>query len=145
MLALPLGKVLTGTMMYASRLADLAVLRVQPPQPLTPVQWGDSTKLQIGEPVFAIGNPLGIGTSVSGGIISGLNRNVQDSPYDDYIQTDAAINHGNSGGPLVNLDGEVVGVDSALYNPDDAGGFIGIGLAISAETAKFVVHHLLDP
>jgi len=134
------GSVLPGTMMYASRLADLAVLHVQPPHPLTPVQWGDSTKLQVGEPVFAIGNPLGIGTSVSAGIISGLNRNVQDSPYDDYIQTDAAINHGNSGGPLFNMQGQVVGVDTALVSPTE--GSAGLGLAIPSDTAQFVVGQL---
>jgi serine protease Do len=134
------GSVLPGTMMYASRLADLAVVRVQPAQPLTPVQWGDSTKLQIGEPVFAIGNPLGIGTSVSAGIISGLNRNVQDSPYDDYIQTDAAINHGNSGGPLFNMTGQVIGVDTALVSPTEASA--GLGLAIPSDTAQFVVGQL---
>ncbi len=134
------GSVLPGTMLYASRLADLAVLHVQPPYPLTPVQWGDSTKLQIGEPVFAIGNPLGIGTSVSAGIISGLNRNVQDSPYDDYIQTDAAINHGNSGGPLFNMKGHVIGVDTALVSPTEASA--GLGLAIPSDTAQFVVGQL---
>ena len=89
--------------------------------------------------MLAIGNPLGLGMSVSAGIVSALNRDIQDTPFDNYIQTDAAINHGNSGGPLVDLDGEVVGVDTALYNPDEAGGFIGIGLAIPAETAQFVV------
>ena len=95
--------------------------------------------------MLAIGNPLGLGMSVSAGIVSALNRDIQDTPFDNYIQTDAAINHGNSGGPLVDLDGEVVGVDTALYNPDDAGGFIGIGLAIPAETAQFIVSRLLDP
>jgi serine protease Do len=134
------GSVLPGTMMYASRLADLAVLRVQPDHPLTPVQWGDSTRLHIGDPVFAIGNPLGIGTSVSAGIVSGLNRNVQDSPYDDYIQTDAAINHGNSGGPLFDMQGRVVGVDTALVSPTDAS--IGLGLAIPADTVQFVIERL---
>jgi serine protease Do len=134
------GSVLPGSMMYASRLADLAVLRVQPDHPLTPVEWGDSTTLHVGDPVFAIGNPLGIGTSVSAGIISGLNRNVQDSPYDDYIQTDAAINHGNSGGPLFNMDGRVVGVDTALVSPTEASA--GLGLAIPADTARFVIERL---
>jgi serine protease Do len=134
------GSVLPGKMLYASRLADLAVLHVESPTPLTPVQWGDSTKLQIGEPVFAIGNPLGIGTSVSAGIISGLNRNVQDSPYDDYIQTDAAINHGNSGGPLFNMQGHVIGVDTALVSPTEASA--GLGLAIPSDTAQFVVGQL---
>ena len=77
--------------------------------------------------MLTIGNPLGLGLSVSAGVVSALNRNIEDTPYDDYIQTDSAINHGNSGGPMVNLNGEVVGVDTALYNPDEAGGFIGIG------------------
>ncbi len=134
------GSVVPGAMMYASRLADLAVLRVQPDHPLTPVRWGDSSTLHVGDPVFAIGNPLGIGTSVSAGIISGLNRNVQDSPYDDYIQTDAAINHGNSGGPLFDMEGRVVGVDTALVSPTEASA--GLGLAIPADTVRFVIDRL---
>jgi serine protease Do len=99
----------------------------------------------VGDGVLAIGNPLGFGMSVSAGIVSALHRDIQDTPFDDYIQTDAAINHGNSGGPLLNLDGKVVGVDTALYNPNDVGGFIGIGLAIASKTAEFVVRHMLDP
>jgi serine protease Do len=134
------GSVLQGSLLYASRLADLAVLTVKADHPLQPVEWGDSTKLQVGDPVFAIGNPLGIGTSVSAGIVSGLNRNVQDSPYDDYIQTDAAINHGNSGGPLFDMEGRVIGVDTALVSPTDAS--IGLGLAIPADTAQFVIGRL---
>ncbi len=82
--------------------------------------------------------------SVSGGIVSALNRDIQDTPFDHYIQIDAAINHGNSGGPLVDVNGEVVGVDTALYNPDEKGGFIGIGFAIPAESAKYVVRRLVD-
>jgi serine protease Do len=124
---------------------DLAVLKVNAGSPLAALKWGDSRKLRVGDAVLAIGNPLGFGMSVSAGIVSALNRDVQDTPFDNYIQTDAAINRGNSGGPLVNLDGKVVGVDTALINPNDAGGFIGIGLAIPAETAKFVVHYLLNP
>jgi serine protease Do len=109
------------------------------------LKWGNSEALRVGHAVLAIGNPLGLGMSVSAGIVSALNRNIEDTPFDNYIQTDAAINHGNSGGPLVDLNGDVVGVDTALYNPDEAGGFIGIGLAIPAETARFVVTRLLDP
>jgi serine protease Do len=124
---------------------DLAVLKVSAGQPLPALKWGDSREVRIGDAVLAIGNPLGFGMSVSAGIISALNRDVQDTPFDNYIQTDAAINRGNSGGALVNLDAEVVGVNTALINPDDAGGFIGIGLAIPAETAQFVVHYLLNP
>ena len=95
--------------------------------------------------MLTIGNPLGLGMSVSAGIVSALNRDIQDTPFDNYIQTDAAINHGNSGGPMIDLNGEVVGVDTALYNPEETGGFIGIGFAIPADSAKFIVEHLLDP
>jgi serine protease Do len=81
---------------------------------------------------------------VSRGIVSALNRDIQDTPFDHYVQIDAAINHGNSGGPLVDVRGDVVGVDTALYNPEEQGGFIGIGFAIPADSAQFVVEHLLD-
>jgi serine protease Do len=101
---------------------DLAVLKVDVNRPLPVLKWGNSEALRVGDAVLAIGNPLGLGTSVSSGIVSALNRNIEDTPFDNYIQTDAAINHGNSGGPLVDLNGDVVGVDTALYNPDDAGG-----------------------
>jgi serine protease Do len=94
---------------------------------------------------MTIGNPLGFGMSVAAGIVSALNRDIRDTPFDSYIQTDAAINHGNSGGPMIGAGGAVVGVNTAMFNPDDAGGFIGIGFAIPADTAKFVVAHLLDP
>jgi serine protease Do len=135
------GTVLPGKTLHASRLADLALVQIQTDHALTPVKWGDSSKLRVGDQVFAIGNPLGIGTSVSAGIVSGLNRNVQESPYDDYIQTDAAINHGNSGGPLFDLEGQVVGVDTALVSPTE--GSAGLGLAIPADSARFVVERLI--
>ena len=94
---------------------------------------------------LTMGNGLAIGLSVSAGIVSALNRDLQDLPFDSYIQTDAAINHGNSGGPLIDENGDVIGIDTALYNPDQNGGFIGIGFAIPSNTAKFVVKDLLDP
>ena len=124
---------------------DLAVLKVDVGQTLPYLRWGNSDALEVADPVLAIGNPLGIGMSVSTGVVSALNRDLQDTPFDSYIQTDAAINHGNSGGPLINQAGEVVGIDTALYNPDQKGGFIGIGFAIPSSTAKFVVGRLLDP
>ena len=124
---------------------DLAVLKVDVGQTLPFLRWGNSDALEVADPVLAIGNPLGIGMSVSTGVVSALNRDLQDTPFDSYIQTDAAINHGNSGGPLINQAGEVVGIDTALYNPDQKGGFIGIGFAIPSSTAKFVVGRLLDP
>jgi serine protease Do len=135
------GTILAGKLLHASRLADLAVLQVQAGHPLIPVKWGDSNKLRVGDQVFAIGNPLGLGTSVSGGIVSGLNRDAQESPYDDFIQTDAAINHGNSGGPLFDMEGEVVGVDSAMISPTES--FSGLGLAIPSDDAQFVVDRLI--
>jgi serine protease Do len=122
---------------------DLALLKVSVGHPLHALAWGSSSDLEIGTPVLAIGNPLGLGLSVSAGIVSALNRNINDSPYDDYIQTDAAINHGNSGGPLVNLEGQVVGVDTSLIAMPN-GGSIGLGFAITADDAKFVVDRLLQ-
>jgi serine protease Do len=139
------GDEVDANVVAITAIIDLAVLKVNVSSPLPALNWGDSRELRVGEPVLAIGNPLGFGMSVSAGIVSALNRDIQDTPFDNYIQTDAAINHGNSGGPLVNLDAEVIGIDTALYNPDQAGGFIGIGLAIPAETVQFVLRHLLDP
>jgi serine protease Do len=136
------GTTLPATLLHASRLADLAVVQVKADHPLTPAQWGDSTKLNVGDQVFAIGNPLGLGLSVSAGIVSGLNRDVQDSPYNHYIQTDAAINHGNSGGPLFDMNGRVVGVDTALVSPTDASA--GLGLAIPSDAAQFVIGRLMQ-
>jgi serine protease Do len=138
------GDRVNGRLVAIAPMTDLAVVKVDVDRALPALKWA-SRDLEVGDGVLAIGNPLGFGMSVSAGIVSALHRDIQDTPFDDYIQTDAAINHGNSGGPLVNLDGEVVGVDSALYNPDDAGGFIGIGLAIASKTAEFVVRHMLDP
>ena len=139
------GDRVPAKLVAVAAMLDLAVLKVDVDRPLPVLKWGNSEALRVGDAVLAIGNPLGLGMSVSAGIVSALNRDIQDTPFDNYIQTDAAINHGNSGGPMVDLDGEVVGVDTALYNPDEAGGFIGIGLAIPAETAQFVVSRLLDP
>ena len=139
------GDRVPARLVAVAAMLDLAVLKVDVDRPLPVLKWGNSEALQVGDRVLAIGNPLGLGMSVSAGIVSALNRDIQDTPFDNYIQTDAAINHGNSGGPMVDLNGEVVGVDTALYNPEEAGGFIGIGLAIPAETAQFVVSRLLDP
>jgi serine protease Do len=139
------GNVASARLLAVAEMIDLAILKVIVDQPLPALKWGNSEALRVGNAVLAIGNPLGLGLSVSAGIVSALNRDIQESPFDNFIQTDAAINHGNSGGPLVDLDGKVVGVDTALYNPDEAGGFIGIGLAIPSDTARFVVNRLLDP
>jgi serine protease Do len=135
------GSRLPAKMLSASRTADLAVLKVQSPHPLKAAHWGNSDKLQVGDQVFAAGDPFGIGLSVSAGIVSGLNRDIQNSPYDDLIQTDASINHGNSGGPLFDMQGDVVGVDSTIISPTT--GSAGLGFAIPATTAQFVVGQLL--
>jgi serine protease Do len=120
---------------------DLAVLRVKSDKPLSAVRFGDSDKLRIGDWVMAIGNPFGLGGSVSLGIVSARNRDINAGPYDDFIQTDAAINKGNSGGPLFNLQGEVVGINTAIYSP--SGGSVGIGFSVPSNTARGVIDQLI--
>ncbi len=120
---------------------DLAVIRVKPTKPLPIVSFGDSDRLRIGEWVMAIGNPFGLGGSVSLGIVSARNRDINAGPYDDFIQTDAAINKGNSGGPLFNLKGEVMGINTAIFSP--SGGSVGIGFSVPANTAKNVIDQLI--
>jgi serine protease Do len=119
---------------------DLAVLKVKSDKPLKAVKFGDSDKLRIGEWVIAIGNPFGFGGSVSAGIVSAKQRNIRSGPYDSFIQTDAAINKGNSGGPLFNLDGDVVGINTAIISP--SGGSIGIGFSVPASIAVPVIDQL---
>jgi serine protease Do len=119
---------------------DLALLRVKPEKPLKAVKFGDSEKLRLGEWVIAIGNPFSLGGTVTAGIVSARNRDINSGPYDNYIQTDAAINRGNSGGPLFNLDGEVIGVNTAIISP--SGGSIGIGFAVPSKTAVSVIDQL---
>ena len=131
----------SGRVIATSPRIDLALVKVDAKEPLPTVRWGDSDNVQIGEPVFAIGNPLGIGVSVTSGIVSGLNRNLLDTPFDDFIQTDAAINHGNSGGPLFNRRGEVIGIDTAIISPTN--GSAGLGFAIPSNDAVFCATHLL--
>lgn len=120
--------------------ADLALLKVTPKQPLADVKFGSSADIEVGDWVMAIGNPFGLGGSVSMGIISAKSRDINSGPYDDYLQTDAAINKGNSGGPLFNMKGEVVGVNTAIISP--TGGSIGIGFAVPSDTVASVVEQL---
>ena len=129
----------------AASLVDLAVLKVNVPQPLPTLQFGNSDELQVGQPVIAIGNPLGLGTSVSVGIVSAEGRNIMRSPFGDYIQTDATINPGNSGGPMLDCAGQVVGIDTALLSNSTVLGSIGIGFALPSNLAQFVVGKLLYP
>ncbi|PTM42259.1 Do family serine endopeptidase [Bosea sp. 124] len=121
---------------------DLAVLRVKHDKPLPAVKFGDSDKMRIGDPVMAIGNPFGLGGSVSSGIVSARNRDIQQGPYDTYIQTDAAINKGNSGGPLFNMNGEVIGINTAILSP--TGGSVGIGFAVPSALASNIVEQLRE-
>ncbi|MEQ9112935.1 MAG: DegQ family serine endoprotease [Miltoncostaeaceae bacterium] len=120
---------------------DLALLKVESDEPLKFVSWGDSETARVGDWVMAMGNPLGQGFSVSAGIVSARGRALS-GQYDDYIQTDAAINRGNSGGPLFNLNGEVIGVNTAILSPN--GGSIGIGFAMSSRVAENVIKQLRD-
>jgi serine protease Do len=119
---------------------DLAVLKFKPVKPLVAVKFGDSDKLRLGDWVVAIGNPFSLGGTVTAGIVSAKNRDISSGPYDSYIQTDAAINRGNSGGPLFNLDGEVIGVNTLIISP--SGGSIGIGFAVPSKTVAGVVDQL---
>jgi serine protease Do len=119
---------------------DIAVLQVKAPKDLPFVNFGDSGVMKVGDWVMAIGNPFGLGGTVTAGIVSARNRDINAGPYDDFIQTDAAINRGNSGGPLFNMDGEVIGVNTAIISP--TGGSIGIGFAVPSEMVKGVVTQL---
>jgi len=134
------GRSLEAEIVGTDPQTDIALLKLAPPEPLPFVGFGDSDGARVGDWVLAIGNPFGLGGSVSAGIISARNRNINSGPYDDFIQTDAAINRGNSGGPLFNLAGEVIGVNTAIISP--SGGSIGIGFAVPSALASPVVDQL---
>ncbi len=123
---------------------DLALLKVTPKKdkPLVAVPFGDSASMRVGDCVIAIGNPFGLGGTVTSGIISAKKRDINSGPYDEFIQTDASINKGNSGGPLFNLKGEVIGVNTAIISP--TGGSIGIGFAVPSNTATYIIDQLRD-
>ncbi|MCX8998445.1 Do family serine endopeptidase [Rhizobiaceae bacterium BDR2-2] len=122
---------------------DLAVLKVDANRKFTYVQFADDTKVRVGDWVVAVGNPFGLGGTVTAGIISARGRDIGAGPYDDFIQVDAAVNRGNSGGPTFNLEGEVVGINTAIFSPGGSGGNVGIAFAIPATTAKDVVASLI--
>jgi serine protease Do len=121
---------------------DLALLKVEAKQPLSVLSWGDSNKARVGDWVLAIGDPFGLGGTVTAGILSARAREINAGPYDDFLQTDASINRGNSGGPMFNMAGEVIGINTAIYSP--SGGSIGIGFAIPSNLARPVVEQLRD-
>jgi serine protease Do len=134
------GTKIKAELVGVDKKTDLAVLKFKPVKPLIAVKFGDSDKLRLGEWVIAIGNPFSLGGTVTAGIVSARNRDIDSSPYGSYIQTDAAINRGNSGGPLFNLDGEVIGVNTLIISP--TGGSIGIGFAVPSKTVTAVVDQL---
>src|SRR6476659_2384216 len=134
------GTKIKAELVGVDKKTDLAVLKFKPVKPLVAVKFGDSDKLRLGEWVIAIGNPFSLGGTVTAGIVSARNRDISQGPYDNYIQTDAAINRGNSGGPLFNLDGDVIGVNTLIISP--TGGSIGISFAVRSKTVAGVVAQL---
>jgi len=131
---------LTATLVGRDKKTDLALLKVNSKKPLPAVSFGDSDKLRVGDWILAIGNPYALGGTVTAGIISARARDIQSGPYDEFLQTDAPINRGNSGGPMFDMDGNVVGVNTAIYSP--SGGSIGIGFAIPSSLARNIIDQL---
>mgnify|MGYP005838532795 CR=1 FL=1 len=121
---------------------DLAVLKLKTDKKMTEVSFGDSSNMRIGDWVVAIGNPFGLGGTVTAGIISAQQRNINAGPYDNFIQTDASINRGNSGGPMFNMSGEVIGINTAIFSP--SGGSVGIGFAIPSNLAKPIIDQIVE-
>ncbi len=134
------GTILPATIVGQDKRGDLAVLKVDAGHPLPAVKFGNSSKLRVGDWVLAIGNPYGLDESSSAGIVSALHRDIGEDKYDDFIQTDATINRGNSGGPLFDISGHVIGINSAIYSP--SGGSVGIGFAIPSAMVQPVVESL---
>ncbi len=138
----PNGNKLKAKLVGTDTKTDLSVLKVEPKTPLKAVKFGDSRAMRIGDWVMAIGNPFGLGGSLSVGVVSARGRNINAGPYDNFIQTDAAINKGNSGGPLFNMKGEVIGINTAIISP--SGGSIGIGFSVPTELAQNIVQQLIE-
>ncbi len=134
------GDKLTAEIIGRDSKTDLAVLKVEPKKPLAEVKFGNSDKIRVGDWVMAIGNPFNLGGTVTVGIVSARNRNIRSGPYDNFIQTDAAINRGNSGGPLFDMNGAVIGINTAIISP--SGGSIGIGFAVPSGIATRVIDQL---
>lgn len=136
------GTKIKAELVGVDKKTDLALLKFTPVKPVMAVKFGDSDRLRLGEWVIAIGNPFSLGGSVTAGIVSARNREINNGPFDSYIQTDASINRGNSGGPLFNLDGEVVGVNTLIISP--TGGSIGLGFAVPSKTVAGVIDQLRE-
>jgi serine protease Do len=136
------GRKLPARLLGADETTDVALLKVESDKPLPYVSFADPGKVRVGQPVMAVGNPFGLGGTVTTGIVSARGRDLQSGPFDDYIQTDAAINEGNSGGPLFDIDGNVIGINTAIFSP--SGGNIGLGFAIPSSLALPVVAQLRE-
>ncbi|CAM5764790.1 serine protease [Labrys miyagiensis] len=134
------GSKLKAKLLGRDKKVDVAVLKVDPPKPLKAVKFADSDKVRVGDWAMAIGNPFGLSSTVTLGIISARNRDINSGPYDNYLQTDAAINKGNSGGPLFDMNGDVIGINTAIISP--TGGSIGLGFSVPAATVQPVIDQL---
>ncbi|HMJ99224.1 MAG TPA: Do family serine endopeptidase [Reyranella sp.] len=134
------GRKLPAKMVGGDEKTDLALIKVESDKPLPYVTFADASKVRVGQPVMAVGNPFGLGGTVTTGIVSARGRDIHSGPFDDYIQTDAAINRGNSGGPLFDMDGHVIGINTAIFSP--SGGSVGLGFAIPSSLAEPVVAQL---
>lgn len=136
------GSKLSAKVVGRDRKTDLALLKVEPDKPLAALSFGNSDRTRVGDRILAIGNPFGLGTTVTAGIVSARQRNINAGPYDDFIQTDASINQGDAGGPMVNLAGEVVGINTSIFAP--SGGSVGIGFAIPSNMARPILGQLKE-
>jgi serine protease Do len=135
------GKEIDATVVGTDAKTDLAVIKIDPKLAPPSLKWGDSDKARVGDSVYAVGSPFGLGNTVTAGIISARSRDIHSGPYDDYFQVDAPINQGNSGGPLLNAEGRVIGVNSAIYSP--SGGNVGIGFSIPSAQAQAVASQII--
>ena len=136
------GRSFKAKVVGSDELTDIALLKIDADTDFAAVKFGTSSKMRPGDEVVAVGNPFGLGGTVTSGIISATSRDIHAGPYDDFIQTDAAINRGNSGGPLFNNEGDVIGVNTAIYSPD--GGSVGIGFAVPSDLVQRIVADLAD-
>jgi serine protease Do len=134
---------LNARVLYISSVLDIALLKVDAGRTLPTLRLGDSDKVRVGDEVLLLGNPLGVGLSLSHGVISALNRDIGESMFDHFFQTDGALNHGNSGGPMVNMQGEVIGINTALDSSPGNTGSIGIGFTMPINDARFVIDQFL--
>jgi serine protease Do len=136
------GRSVDGKVLGSDSATDIALIKIDEGTNLPTVSFGDSNELKVGQDVVAIGNPFGLGNTVTAGIVSAVGRDINSGPFDNYIQTDAAINKGNSGGPLFDATGAVVGINTAIFSP--TGGSVGIGFAVPSDTAAQVVKVLAE-